>query len=184
MRASFKTLMAAVLFFGGAAAAELSTASAQSIPRPVLTGRTGVYGMEYRGARYYPRGSFSPRSYGGYRRTAYYGPRYGYRRAAYYSPRYYGYRRAAYYGPRYRYYSRYPYYPYRRYYRDRYYDGGGAVVAGLIGGLTLGTLASPYYYGYGPAYYPSYYAPTCVIERRRVVNRYGRYVWRRVQVCY
>jgi hypothetical protein len=180
MRASFKTLMAAALIFGGTAAAELSTASAQSTSRQILTGQTGVY-AQYRGERFY-RGSFAPRRDGSYRRAAYFGPRYGYRRAAYFGPRY-SYRRAAYYSPRYGYYRRYPY----RYYHRRGFDGGGAVVAGLIGGLALGTLANPYYYSpaYYPSYYrPAYYAPRCVIERRRVVNRYGRYVWRRVQVCY
>src|SRR3954452_2470343 len=51
----------------------------------------------------------------------------------------------------------------------RPYYGGGALAAGLIGGLALGTLAAstsyygysyPYYgYGYSPAYYtyPGYY---------------------------
>jgi hypothetical protein len=180
MRASFKTLMAAVLIFGGTAAAELSTASAQSTSHPVLAGRTEAY-AQYRRARFSHRASFAPHRYG-YRRAAYYGPRYSYRRAAYYRPRY-SYRRAAYYSPRYGYYRRYPY---RHYYR-RGFDRGGAVVAGLIGGLALGTLANPFYYS--PAYYPSYYRPVyygprCVIERRRIVNRYGRYVRRRVEVCY
>jgi hypothetical protein len=59
MRASFKTLLAAVLIFSGAAAAELSTASAQSTSRQILTGHTGVY-AQYRGARFY-RGSYAPR---------------------------------------------------------------------------------------------------------------------------
>lgn len=165
MRASFKTLLAAALIFGGAAAIQPSTVSAQ-------TGERDYYfsSPRYRAAPYYGGRYYRSRYYGGYRR-AYFGPRYyGYRRAAYY-PRRYGY-----YGPRYGYY-RHPY----RYYR-RGFDGGGAVVAGLIGGLALGALANPYY---GPAYYrPAFYAPQCVIERRRVVNRYGRYVWRRVQVCY
>src|SRR3954465_1073731 len=52
----------------------------------------------------------------------------------------------------------------------RPYYGGGALAAGLIGGLALGTLAAstgsyygygyPSYYGSGYGYYPSsYYAP-------------------------
>ena len=50
----------------------------------------------------------------------------------------------------------------------RPYYGGGALAAGLIGGLALGTLAAsagsyygygyPSYYGYGYGYYPSSYA--------------------------
>src|SRR5215207_10277633 len=50
----------------------------------------------------------------------------------------------------------------------RPYYGGGALTAGLIGGLALGTLAAsagsyygysyPSYYGYGYGYYPSSYA--------------------------
>lgn len=122
----------------------------------------------------------------------YYGPRYGWGG---------GYYRPAYYGGYYRGY--YPYRPYRG-------GGGGALAAGLIGGLALGAIASaaanpyyasPYYYPQ-PAYYrrpyyaapyyaaPAYrtvtYAParSCFFERRQVVNRYGRVVLRRVQVCY
>ncbi|WP_445502752.1 hypothetical protein [Microvirga sp. G4-2] len=166
MRASFKTLLAAVLIFGSAAAIQPSTVSAQ-------TGERDYYfsSPRHRAAQYYGNRYYGNRYYGGYRR-AYFGPRYyGYRHAYY--PRRYGY-----YGPRYGYYR----YPYRHYYRRGY--GGGAVVAGLIGGLTLGALANPYY-GYGPAYYrPAYYGPRCVIERRRVINRYGHYVRRRVEVCY
>jgi hypothetical protein len=121
------------------------------------------WGPYYRGGYgYAPRSYYGPRYYRGYR-SAYYGPR-----------RYYGY------GPR-RYYGYdYPY----RYYRR---SNGGAVVAGLIGGLALGAIASaaanPYY---GPAYYrPAYYAPPrCVFERRRVVNPYGRVVVRRIRICY
>ena len=110
-----------------------------------------------------------------------YGGNYGYR-SAYYGPRYgygYGYR-PAYYGSRY-YGGYYPYRSYRRGYN------GGAVVAGLIGGLALGAItsaaANPYYYG---GYSPAYYSParTCYVERRRIVNRYGRVGIRRVQTCY
>ena len=60
-------------------------------------------------------------------------------------------------------------------------------MAGLIGGLALGAItsaaANPYYYG---GYSPAYYSParTCYVERRRIVNRYGRVGIRRVQTCY
>jgi hypothetical protein len=89
----------------------------------------------------------------------------------------------AYYGRRY--YGGYPAYGYRRGYG---YYNGGAVAAGLVGGLALGAIAgaasNPYYYG--PGYYrPAYYAPgRCVVERRRVVNRYGRVVFQRIRTCY
>lgn len=108
-----------------------------------------------------------------------YGPRFA-PRPAYARPYYRGYR-PAYYG-----YRRYGY-PHR-YYRRGYY--GAPVAAGLIGGLAIGALANPFYYGPGyyrpyPYYRPAYYGPgTCVIEPRRVVNRYGRLAWRRIQVCY
>jgi hypothetical protein len=91
-----------------------------------------------------------------------------------------------YYGPRYGY--GYGYRPYR--------NNGGAVAAGLIGGLALGAIASnSYNYGYAPVgygYAPSYgygYAPVsygyggCTIERRVRVNRFGERVIRDVQVC-
>ncbi|MBZ0139620.1 MAG: hypothetical protein K8H87_07570 [Pseudorhodoplanes sp.] len=64
---------------------------------------------------------------------------------------------------------------------------GGAVAAGIIGGLAAGALIAgahrpygPYYYG--PAYYGAY-GPGCVIRRERVWNGY-RWVWQRVRVCY
>ncbi|HEV2565286.1 MAG TPA: hypothetical protein VGU19_09395 [Microvirga sp.] len=110
-------------------------------------------------------------------------------RQRYYAPRYYGGARSVYYGPR-RYYGYGPRryygygYPYGYYRRPNY---GGAVAAGVIGGLALGAIASaaanPYY---GPGYYrPAYYAPPrCVFERRRVVNPYGRVVVRRIRTCY
>ena len=69
--------------------------------------------------------------------------------------------------------------------------GGGAVAAGVIGGLAAGALiagaARPYGYYYGgPAYYapaPAYYGPACTWRRERF---FDGYVWRvrRVQVCY
>lgn len=68
----------------------------------------------------------------------------------------------------------------------RGFGGGGALAAGVIGGLALGAIA-------GSAYArPRYYAPApvyaepvdgdCYLERRRVWNGY-RYVIRRVEVC-
>ena len=94
------------------------------------------------------------------------------------------------------------YYGHRPYYRTR--NNGGAVAAGLIGGLALGALAAnSYNYGYGgyggyaPVTYgygyapvrPRHYAPVsygyndCFIERRVRVNRFGERVIRDVQVC-
>jgi hypothetical protein len=110
----------------------------------------------------------------------YWGPHYragwGYRPyapRAYYGPRFYGGYRSAYYGPR-----RYDGYPYRSYRRSN----GGAIAAGLIGGLALGAIASA---AANPYYTPVYYAPPrCFIERRRIVTPYGRAVVRRVQTCY
>lgn len=168
MRASFQVLLSAVLLLGGAAAFGPGPASAQPRwERPVYPS-SGFRGPIYRGGAPVYRG-----------RGLYAGPRYD-RGAGYYGRGYRGYR-PAYYGRRYygrRYYG--GYYPYGYYYRHGY--NGGAAVAGLIGGLTLGTIAGavtgPFYYG------PASYGPRCVLERRRVVNRYGRRVWRRIEVCY
>jgi hypothetical protein len=76
-------------------------------------------------------------------------------------------------------------------YRPRYRNNGGALAAGLIGGLALGAIASnSYNYGYG--YAPSYgygYAPVtygyggCTIERRVRINRFGERVIRDVEIC-
>jgi len=82
-------------------------------------------------------------------------------------------------------------------YVHRHYRGrrgyGGAVAAGVVGGLALGALAagsSPYYYdhGYAPAYYGGYgygpaYAGECYLVNQERVNRYGEIVIRQVQVC-
>jgi len=95
-----------------------------------------------------------------------------------YAPAYYGGHYGGYYGPRVvsSYHYGRPYYghPYR--YRR---SNGGAVAAGLIGGLALGALAAsaarPYYAA--PAY------SDCYIERQRVRDRYGRLFIRRVRVC-
>ena len=70
--------------------------------------------------------------------------------------------------------------------------GGGAVAAGVIGGLAAGAIVGsaiangPYYYGPGPyAYYgpgPVAYGPGCWWSHRRFWDGYG---WRvhRVRVC-
>jgi hypothetical protein len=58
--------------------------------------------------------------------------------------------------------------------------------AGFVGGLALSALASPYYYGYGPAYYGGYGGygyDGCHLERRIRHTAYGTVV-RRVRVCY
>lgn len=167
MGISFKTLMAAGLAFLGVMAAQPAPAEAQ--PR----------WNRYQGDYYAPHGlrqRFHGSGFYGGPRSVYYGPRYyGPRRAYGYGPRYYGY------GPRY--YGRRYGYPYR--YDRRPY--GGAVAAGLIGGLALGAIAgaaaNPYYV---PVYdRPAYYVPRrCFVERRRVVNAYGRVVVRRVRTCY
>ena len=60
---------------------------------------------------------------------------------------------------------------------------GGALAAGIIGGLAVGAIVGsaaahgPYYYGYGgPAYYgpaPVYYGPHCYWTHQRVWTGYG-----------
>ena len=66
---------------------------------------------------------------------------------------------------------------------------GGAVAAGVIGGLAVGAIigsqANRGYYG-GPGYYQPEYQPVynnCRIEREQVVDQYGRYHTRRIRVC-
>jgi hypothetical protein len=68
---------------------------------------------------------------------------------------------------------------------------GGAIAAGVIGGLAVGALigsaASAPYYGYAPGYYyggPAYYAGYggCYWTRQRFWDGWGWRV-RRVQVC-
>jgi hypothetical protein len=106
----------------------------------------------------------------------YYGPRYGWGHGGgYWGPRYgWGYRTASWGRP---YYGYYPY----GYYRS--YDNGGAVVAGLIGGLALGAIANA---ATRPAYYRTAYPAynNCFFERRRIVTRSGVVVVRRVRSCY
>jgi len=67
---------------------------------------------------------------------------------------------------------------------------GGALAAGIIGGLAVGAIVGsaaahgPYYYG-GPAYYgpaPVYYGPRCYWTHQRVWTGYG-WNWGRVRVC-
>jgi hypothetical protein len=63
---------------------------------------------------------------------------------------------------------------------------GGAVAAGVIGGLAAGAIigsafARPYY-GYGYYGGPVYYGPRCWWQRQRVHGPYG-WGWRRVRVC-
>lgn len=68
------------------------------------------------------------------------------------------------------------------------HDNGGAVAAGVIGGLAAGALigsavAAPP--SYGPAYYgpgPYYYGPHCWWQRDRFWDGYG-WRFRRVRVC-
>ncbi len=77
---------------------------------------------------------------------------------------------------------------YRPHYRPRY--GGGAVAAGLIGGLALGALATssayaaPYYAG--PRYVATLgygYGSACTITKTRFVDDWGRVVVRKTKVC-
>jgi hypothetical protein len=81
------------------------------------------------------------------------------------------------------------------YYRGRRSNVGGAVAAGVIGGLALGALAAAPAYSY-PAYsYPAYPvaspyygvsaypAPTCYTVKRRFVDAWGQVFVRRTEVC-
>ena len=89
---------------------------------------------------------------------------------------------------------------YRPYYRPAFYGGyyrrpyyrpyGGAVAAGLVGGLALGALAASSTYAtpyYASPYYvasPGYdYGPACTITRTRFVDGWGRVVIRKTKVC-
>jgi hypothetical protein len=87
----------------------------------------------------------------------------------------------------------YGYRPSYGYHRSR--NRGGAVAAGVIGGLALGALAASPSYAYPayPAYpvaSPGYYggttvyeAPACYTVRRRFVDDWGRTFVRRERVC-
>jgi hypothetical protein len=66
---------------------------------------------------------------------------------------------------------------------------GGAVAAGVVGGLAVGAIigsqANRGYYG-GPGYYESGYQPVyggCHVERQQFEDGYGRIRTRRVRVC-
>jgi len=66
---------------------------------------------------------------------------------------------------------------------------GGALAAGIIGGLAVGAIVGSQmdrgYYG-GPGYYQSGYQPVygrCHTERQRVEDGYGRVYVQRVRVC-
>lgn len=69
----------------------------------------------------------------------------------------------------------------------RHRHHGGAVAAGVIGGLALGALAAsaarpgyaaPVHGAYGPVY-----GPECYTVRRRVVDGWGNVYLRRVRYC-
>ncbi len=88
-------------------------------------------------------------------------------------------------------------YGYRPYGYYRRHNNGGAVAAGLIGGLALGALAAQPAYSYPaysyPAYpvtsYPGYYGTgyyggsSCYTVRERIVDEWGEVVVRRTQIC-
>jgi hypothetical protein len=84
-------------------------------------------------------------------------------------------------------------YGYRGGYGYRRHNNGGAVAAGLVGGLALGALATAPAYSYpaypaypvaSPGYYGDVYeAPACYTVRRRYVDTWGRTFVRREQVC-
>lgn len=70
---------------------------------------------------------------------------------------------------------------YRHYHRPHF--GGGAVAAGLVGGLALGALAASPAYGYGYGYAPvAYgYGGECFVERRLSIDPWGRVVVRKIR---
>jgi len=139
-------------------------------------GGGGGFGGGFRGGSGFRGGAIGPGS--GFRGGlvgARYG--YGYRPGTVYRP---GFGRYGFRGPGYG--RAYAYRPYfRGYYGRRYPYYGGAVAAGLIGGLALGALSYPYY-GYGGAYYDAGYGEECWV-RRRTIDQWGRVVVRLVQVC-
>jgi len=70
-------------------------------------------------------------------------------------------------------------------------DDGGAIAAGIIGGLALGAIvgsaaSGPHYYDYDRGYYYRprhyYYRPHCWWEHDRYWNGW-RWRWHRVRVC-
>jgi hypothetical protein len=70
-------------------------------------------------------------------------------------------------------------------------DNGGAIAAGVIGGLAIGAIVGSQanrssYYGGGPGYYEQGYQPVyshCRTEREQYVDQYGRYRIHRIRVC-
>jgi hypothetical protein len=64
-------------------------------------------------------------------------------------------------------------------------DNSGAVAAGVIGGLAVGTMiGSAAAANNGPYYQPApaYYGPACYWQRQRVWDGFG-WRWMRVRVC-
>jgi hypothetical protein len=65
---------------------------------------------------------------------------------------------------------------------------GGAIAAGVIGGLAVGAIVGSQqrdYYG-GPGYAQPYYQPTygaCHVEREQYEDQYGRVRTHRIRVC-
>jgi len=68
-------------------------------------------------------------------------------------------------------------------------NNGGAVAAGVIGGLAVGAIiGSQVNRGayYGPGYYEQEYQPVyrnCRMEREQFADQNGRYHTRRIRVC-
>jgi len=68
------------------------------------------------------------------------------------------------------------------------YARGGALAAGIIGGLAVGAIVGSQqrdYYG-GPGYAQPYYQPVyagCRIEREQYEDQYGRIRTHRIRVC-
>jgi hypothetical protein len=60
---------------------------------------------------------------------------------------------------------------------------GGAVAAGVIGGLAVGAIVGSQIND-GPRYRHRAYARDCYIERRDYEDRYGRLHVRKVRVCH
>jgi len=70
-----------------------------------------------------------------------------------------------------------------------WHGGWGGFGPGFVGGLALGAVAAPGYYGYGYGPYAhgydGYYdgGPACYVRRHVVINRFGERIVRRVRVC-
>ena len=63
-------------------------------------------------------------------------------------------------------------------------DNSGAVAAGVIGGLAVGTMIGAAAANNGPYYQPApaYYGPSCYWMRQRVWDGFS-WRWTRVRVC-